>query len=86
MIYDPAHVTIVGAVRVPRSPKLKEAIAAQASMPRAQAPMPRARGRGVSRGCQWFLRERQRAMPPPPSGWRSAATSSYAKDGVFKTK
>ena len=56
MVYDPAHVTVVGAVRVPKAPTLQAAIAAQASMPRAK-------GRGVSRG--WFLRDRERAMPQP---------------------
>ena len=58
MVYDPAHVTVVGAVRVPKAPTLQAAIAAQASMPRAK-------GRGVSRG--WFLRDRQRAVPTAPS-------------------
>ena len=58
MVYDPAHVTVVGAVRVPVAPTLQAAIEAQASMPRAK-------GRGVSRG--WFLRDRERAMPRPPS-------------------
>ena len=58
MVYDPAHVTVVGAVRVPVAPTLKKAIVAQASMPPA-------RGRGVSRG--WFLRDRERPMPRAPS-------------------
>ena len=55
MIYDPAHVTVVGAVRVNKAPTLKAAIAAQASMPRASGP-------------GWFLRDRtRRAMPRAPS-------------------
>ena len=72
MIYDPAHVTVVGAVRVPVAPTLQRAIAAQASMPRAK-------GRGVSRG--WFLRDRERAMPrAPPSSQRLAHKSRPRKE------
>ena len=58
MIYDPAHVTVVGAVRVPEAPTLQAALAAQRAMPAASGP-------GADRG--WFLRNRQRAMPRPPS-------------------
>ena len=64
MVYDPAHVTVVGAVRVPKAPTLQAALAAQRAMPAASGP-------GAGRG--WFLRNRQRAMPPPPSGPRGSA-------------
>ena len=58
MVYDPAHVTVVGAVRVPVAPTLQRAIAAQRAMPAARGP-------GADRG--WFLRDRQRVMPTAPS-------------------
>ena len=55
MVYDPAHVTVVGAVRVPVAPTLQAALAAQREMPAA-------------RGPGWFLRDRtRRAMPTAPS-------------------
>ena len=55
MVYDPAHVTVVGAVRVPKAPTLKAAIAAQESLSPADGP-------------GWFLRDRtRRAMPTAPS-------------------
>ena len=57
MVYDPAHVTVVGAVRVPVAPTLQRAIAAQRAMPDAVGP-------GADRG--WFLRDRERAMPSQP--------------------
>ena len=58
MVYDPAHVTVVGAIRVPVAPTLQAALAAQREMPAASGP-------GADRG--WFLRDRQRAMPTAPS-------------------
>ena len=59
MVYDPAHVTVVGAVRVPKAPTLQAALAAQRAMPAAGGP-------GADRG--WFLRDRtRRAMPTAPS-------------------
>jgi len=57
VVYDPAHVTVVGAVRVPRAPTLQAALAAQRAMPAAVGP-------GADRG--WFLRDRERAMPSQP--------------------
>ena len=57
MVYDPAHVTVVGAIRVPRAPTLQAALAAQRAMPAAGGP-------GADRG--WFLRDRERAMPSQP--------------------
>ena len=58
MVYDPAHVTVVGAIRVPKAPTLQAALAAQRKMPAASGP-------GADRG--WFLRDRERAMPTAPS-------------------
>ena len=57
MVYDPAHVTVVGAIRVPKAPTLQAALAAQRAMPAAVGP-------GADRG--WFLRDRERAMPSQP--------------------
>ena len=55
MVYDPANITVIGIVRLPKSATLQEAR-------RAQAAMPRARGRGWD---QWFLRPAQRAPRAP---------------------
>ena len=71
MVYDPAHVTVVGAVRVPVAPTLQRAIAAQRAMPRASGP-------GADRG--WFLRDRQRVMPTAPSSWHHrVAAAQYPR-------
>ena len=71
MVYDPAHVTVVGAVRVPVAPTLQAALAAQRAMPAASGP-------GADRG--WFLRDRERAMPrAPPSSQRHAHKSRPRK-------
>ena len=72
MVYDPAHVTVVGAIRVPKAPKLKEAIAAQREMPAASGP-------GADRG--WFLRDRERAILAA-GGPRGAGTRAQKKAGV----
>ena len=67
MVYDPAHVTVVGAVRVPVAPTLQAALAAQREMPAASGP-------GADRG--WFLRDRtQRAMPQPPASKQHRAAA-----------
>ena len=66
MIYDPAHVTVVGAVRVPKAPTLKAAIAAQESLSPADGP-------------GWFLRDRERVMPTAPSPKRVRADYSRKK-------
>ena len=58
MVYNPAHITVVGAIRVPEAPTLQAALAAQREMPAAGGP-------GADRG--WFLRDRERAMPQPPA-------------------
>ena len=58
MVYNPAHITVVGAIRVPEAPTLQAALAAQREMPAASGP-------GADRG--WFLRDRERAMPQPPA-------------------
>ena len=60
MVYNPADITVIGIVRLPKSVTLQEAR-------RAQAAMPRARGRGWD---QWFLR-------PAPRAPRAPATSKY---------
>ena len=72
MVYDPAHVTVVGAIRVPKAPTLQAALAAQRAMPAASGP-------GADRG--WFLRDRERAMPQPPASaqHRSAAKQFHRK-------
>ena len=72
MVYNPAHITVVGAIRVPEAPTLQAALAAQREMPAASGP-------GADRG--WFLRDRQRAMPRPPSSMqhRSAAKQFHRK-------
>ena len=62
MVYDPAHVTVVGAVRVPKAPTLKAAIAAQESLSPADGP-------------GWFLRDRERAMPQPPASKQHRAAA-----------
>jgi hypothetical protein len=58
VVYNPAHITVVGAIRVPEAPTLQAALAAQREMPAASGP-------GADRG--WFLRDRERAMPQPPA-------------------
>ena len=66
MVYDPAHVTVVGAVRGPVAPTLQAALAAQREMPAASGP-------GADRG--WFLRDRERAMPQPPASKQHRAAA-----------
>ena len=60
MCYDPANITIVGAIKLPKPPTLQEAIRAQREMSRAEGP----EGGGWD---QWFLRTPPSAPPPPPA-------------------
>jgi hypothetical protein len=71
VVYDPANITVVGIVKLPRAATLQEARQAQAAMPPP-------RGRAAKTG--WFLRPAPRAPRVPPRQPGAAAAAAVRAD------
>ena len=76
MVYDPADITVIGLVKLPKAATLQEARQAQAAMPPP-------RGRAAKTG--WFLRPAPRKPRAPPRQAQAAAAAAAFR-GYYKEK